>query len=187
MQITDEIINDSVAQKPFGSFEPFISGGDRDAWQFYSGVLSALGQVPGVSVIRETDHQGSGYASYVSAFLYPSDGSTRRDYPTYIQTIGILLYMSRLAPIAVYGASGRTENNDGRGSSSGFIGANNVGTLPDGDWTVFLAAVRQCLDRFRIEMLPREPLLQPAPAGIEIPTVFDGPYYVFDTLFYWSD
>ncbi len=112
MQITDAIIHDSVAQKPFGGFEPFVSGTDEDAWQFYSGVLSALEQVPGVSVIREANHQGSGYASYVSAFLYPSDGSTRRDCPTYVETAGILLYMSRLAPIAVCGASGRTDSNE---------------------------------------------------------------------------
>jgi hypothetical protein len=187
MQITDAIINDSVAKRPFGKFEPFITGTDRDAWDFYSDVLSSLERVPGISVVREADHQGSGYASYVSAFLYPSDDSTRRDYPTYVETTGILLYMSRLAPIAVYGASGRNDNKGDRGSSSGFIGADNVGTQPDGDWTAFIAAVTDCLDRFRIEVLPREPLLQPAPDGIKIPTVFDGPYYVFDTLFYWCD
>jgi hypothetical protein len=187
VQITDAIICDSVAQQPFGSFEPFITGTDRDAWHFYSDVLATLEHAPGVSVIREADHQGSGYASYVSAFLFPSDGSTRQDHPTYVQTIGILLYMSRLAPIAVYGASGRTDNKHDTGASSGFIDADNVGTLPVGDWTAFVATVTECLHRFRIEVLPRDPLLQPAPDGIEIPTVFDGPYYVFDTLFYWCD
>jgi hypothetical protein len=187
VQITDAVIHDSVAQRPFGNFEPFITGTDRDAWRFYSDALAALEQAPGLGVIREADHQGSGYASYVSAFLFPSDGSTRQDYPGYVQTVGLLLYMSRLAPIAVYGASGRTDNKHDTGSSSGFIDADNVGTLPVGDWTAFVATITERLCRFRIEVLPREPLLQPAPAGIEIPTVFDGPYYVFDTLFYWSD
>ncbi len=187
MQITDDIMNDSVAQRPFGSFEPFITGNDSDASRFYSKVFLALEQIPSVSLIRGLDHHGSGYASYVSAFLYPRDGSTRRDYPTDIETTGILLYMSRLAPIAVYGASGRTDSKEGRGSSSGFIGTNNVGTLPEGDWTAFVAAVTACLCQFRVEFLQREPLVQPAPTDIEIPTVFDGPYYIFDTLFYWSD
>lgn len=187
MQITDAIIRDSVAQRPFGSFEPFVSGRDRDASKFYSGVLSALERILGISVFRELDHQGSGYASYVSAFLYPSDGSTQRDHFTYIETTGILLYLSRLAPIAVYGASGRTDRKDNGGSSSGFIGVDNVGTLPEGDWTSFIAVVTQCLREFRIEILPREPLLQPAPDDIKIPKVFDGPYFIFDTLFYWSD
>ena len=187
MQITDAIMNDSVAQVPFGSFEPFVTGTDQDASLFYMLVLSALEEIPGISVIREADHQGSGYASYVSAFLYPSDGSTRRDFPTHVETTGILLYMSRLAPIAVYGASGRSDNKNDSGGGSGFINSENVGTLPEGDWTALLSNVTECLRRFRIEFLPREPLLQPAPEGIAIPTIFDGPYYVFDTLFYWSD
>ncbi len=187
MQITEDIICDSVAQKPFGTFEPFVNGTDEDAHQFYSNVFSALERVRGIAVIRELNHQGSGYASYVSAFLYPSDNSTRRDHPIYVETSGVLLYMSRLAPIAVYGASRRTDNKDGKGSSSGFIGADNVGTPPDGDWTVFIAAITNCLQEFRIELLPREPLLQPAPEDIKIPTAFDGPYFIFDTLFYWSD
>ncbi len=187
MQITDAIIYDSVAQRPFGAFEPFITGTDSGASWFYSDVLSALERVPGVAVLREADHHGSGYASYVSAFLYPSDGSTRREYPDFTETIGILLYLSRLAPIAVYGASGRTDTKDGKGSSSGYIGTDNVGTLPDGDWESFVAAVTGCLRTFQIEILPREPLLHPAPEGIDIPTVFDGPYYIYDTLFYWCD
>lgn len=187
MEITDSIIEKSVAQQSFGSFEPFVTGDDHDAASFYGDVLSALERLHGVSVFRELDHQGSGYASYVSAFLYPSDGRSRRDFPAYVETTGILLYMSRLAPIAVFGASARTDNKRDTGASSGFIGIDNVGRLPDGEWTAFLATVSDCLRSFQIEMLPREPLLRPAPDGVSIPTVFDGPYYVFDTLFYWCD
>ncbi|MHA3774887.1 hypothetical protein ACXR0O_25485 [Verrucomicrobiota bacterium sgz303538] len=187
MEITNSIIRDSVAQRPFGTFEPFINGTDDDISSFYSRVLSALERVRSISVSRELDHHGSGYASYVSAFLFPRDGSSRRDYPDYSEVTGILLYMSRLAPIAVYGASARTENKHDSGGSSGFIGTDNLGILPQGDWSAFLSAVTGCLHRFGIEVLPREPLLRPAPDDITIPTVFDGPYYVFDTLFYWSD
>lgn len=187
MDITEDIICHSVAQHPFGNFEPFVTGNEVEVWQFFADVLSALEQVPGVSVVRELDHHGSGYASYISAFLYPSDGSTRYDRPLYFETTGILLYMSRLAPIAVYGASGRSDNKDDNGSSSGFIDNQNVGTLPRGDWTAFIAKITDCLRAFRVEVLPREPLLQPAPEGIEVPTVFNGPYYIFDTLFYWCD
>ena len=187
MEITDAIIDSSVAGEPFGSFEPFVTGDAAAVSSFYSGVLSGLEGTTGVTVFREMDHHGSGYASYVSVFVYPSDGRSRRDFSEYTETTGILVYMSRLGPVAVYGASARTENKNGNGSSSGFIGTDNVGTMPDGDWTEFLAAVASCLHAFRLELLPRDPLLQPARDGISIPTVFDGPYYVFDTLFYWCD
>jgi hypothetical protein len=95
--------------------------------------------------------------------------------------------MSRLAPVAVFGASARTDSKGGKGASSGFIDIENVGRLTGGEWSSFLATVADCLHAFRIEFLPREPLLFPAPVGIAIPTLFDGPYYVFDIIFYWSD
>jgi hypothetical protein len=154
---------------------------------FYNTVLASLEQIPGVSVFRELDHHGSGYASYVSAFLYPSDLRSRRDFPDYIETTGILLYLSRLAPIAVFGASARTSSKRKSRTSSGFIEVHNVGRLPDGNWTDFLAELANCLRSFRVEILPRDHLVLPAPDGVSIPTVFDGPYFVFDTLFYWSD
>jgi hypothetical protein len=62
--------------------------------------------------------------------------------------------------------------------------AENVGMLADGVWTASIAAFRDCLRGFRIEVLARETRLQPAPDDIEIPSVFDGPYYIFDTLFH---
>ena len=187
MNITEDHFYDSVAQEPFGGFEPFVTGNWKGVWDFYADLFATLEKLPNVCVFRESDHHGSGYASYVSAFLYPKDGSTRKEHADYVETTGLLLYMSRLAPIAVFGASGLTQNNNNRGSSSGFISAENVGLLPDGNWTDFLNTIADCLRQNRIDLLPREPLLRPAPPDIEIPTVFDGPYYVFDTLFYWYD
>ena len=187
MEITRAIIDHSVRQKPFGASEPFITGDEQLVLSFYSDVLAALERLPQVSLIRELDHHGSGYASYISAFLFPRDKRSCRDFPDRVETAGILLYMSRLAPIAVFGASGRSENKQNNGRSSGFISIENLGILPDGDWTDFLAVVRECLQAKNIELLPKEPLLLSAPEDVRIPTVFDGPYYVFDTLFYWSD
>jgi hypothetical protein len=187
MEITDEIIHKSVAQVPFGNFEPFITGNDDDATKFYSKVVEALECLSGISVVREDDHHGQGYASYVSVFLYPADGSTQRDCPKQVETTGILLYMSRLAPIAVYAASQRAKNKYSWGGNSGFIEANSVNTAPEGDWDEFVWDISECLHSFQVEILPREMLLVPLPEGIKIPTLFDGPYYVFDALFYWCD
>jgi hypothetical protein len=181
MEITDTIMRHSVAQEPFGTFEPFVTGEDTAIAAFYDNVLAALGKLPGTKVMREMEHHGSGYASYVSTFLYPGDGSTQRDYPEFIQTTGILLYLSRLAPIAVYGASDKTHNKRDSG------GLPPADKFPNGDWNSLIAKVEACLLSFQIKLLSREPLLRPAPPDITIPTVFDGPYYIFDTLFYWED
>lgn len=187
MEITRAIIDCSISKKPFGSSEPFVTGDERLVYSFYSDVFTALERLPEVSLVRELDHHGSGYASYISAFLFPRDKRSQRDFPDRVETTGILLYMSRLAPIAVYGASGRTENKRNSGGSSGFLSVENLGKLPEGDWIDFLMSVRECLQAKNIEILPAEPLLLPAPEDVRIPTLFDGPHYVFDTLFYWSD
>jgi len=49
MEITGDIIDKSVTQQPFGTFEPFLTGDDSDAASFYCGVLSALEKLPGVT------------------------------------------------------------------------------------------------------------------------------------------
>jgi hypothetical protein len=187
MDFTEATLRKSVAKEAFGSVEPFLGANDHAVSAFYGDVLAALENAPGIGVHRELDHHGSGYASYVSAFLYPSDGRSRRDLLDYTETTGILLYMSRLAPIAAFGASERTDSKAGRSSTSGFIGVENVGLLPNAGWEVFLTSVRGTLHRFGIELLAREPLVLPAPTNLSIPTVFEGPYFVVDTLFYWAD
>jgi hypothetical protein len=185
MDITSDIIEKSVNQQPFGTFEPFITGDDVSVDAFYADVLAGLEQLPCVGV--EHDDHVEGYASYVSAFLFPSDGRSRQDFADRIETTGILLYMSRLAPIAAYGASSRTANKLDSGRGLGFLTAKDLGILPEGDWAEFWAGVQKRIHAKRVEFLAREPLLLPAPEGVSIPTVFDGPYYVFDTLFYWCD
>lgn len=54
-------------------------------------------------------------------------------------------------------------------------------------WRGLLRTLRIVLDAHGVELLPTAPLLAPAPDEIRIPTAFDGPHAVFDTLFYWED
>ncbi len=187
MEITDELIRKSVASEPFGSFEPFITGDERAVEQWHGRALAALGRSPLIKVIREDDHYGSGYASYVSAFLSPRDGGSVIEHPTFVTTTGVLLYLSRLAPIAVFGASSRTKNTNNSGASSGFIEIDNLNRPPEGDWSWFMREVREVLGHHEVELLDREPLERPVPSDVVIPTCFDGPYRVFDALFYWCD
>lgn len=185
MEITETMIARSVARKPFGDFEPFISGKDKKVEAFYDDVLTALKSIRGITVVDGKNYQG--YASYVAFFLYPSDGRSRREFPSYTEITGVLLYMSRLAPIAVYGESFRSSTKDHMGGASGSIEVSNVGILPDKGWKTFINPVIACLHSFGIEVLPRESLIFSAPKGISVPSTFEGPYFIFDTLFYWND
>jgi hypothetical protein len=187
MDLTDEILQASVNARRFGSFEPFVTGDDHAVAGFYRQVLADMERTRNIEVLLEPDHHGSGYASYVSAFLYPRDGSSRVEMPEYFETTGVLLYLSRLAPIGVFGCSSRTENKANSGRSSGFIGVDNLNLVPNGSWSDLIDDMKRTLAAAHVELLPRDPLLAPAPQGLQIPTVFDGPHFVFDALFYWSD
>lgn len=185
-EITREIIEKSVRAQPFCMEEPFVSADDTAVTGLYKRMFAALRHA-GMDVVMEDDHHGSGYASYVSAFLSHRGGVDEIDHPAYIETRGVLLYVSRLAPIAVFGASSRTRNKRNTGTSSGFITTANLNRLPPGDWNDVSRTLRIVLERHGVELLPTEPLLAPAPDDIRIRTAFDGPYAVFDTLFYWED
>lgn len=187
MEITPEIIRRSVKEQTFGTVEPFASGNAETISAHLDRVLTALETLPGVSTVREEDHYDSGYASYVSAFLYPSDGRSQVDQPEHIETTGLLVYVSRLGPVAVLGGSWRAQRKDGKGGSRSLMDHTVAGSLPEGQWDWLVTEIERALADFEIALLPREPLSQPAPEDIQIPTVFDPPYFVFDTLFYWSD
>jgi hypothetical protein len=184
--ITREIIDKSVQAQPLCMKEPFLSGDEAAVAGFYKWMFAALRR-DGADVVMEADHHGSGYASYISAFLSRRGGVDEIDHPAYVETTGLLLYVSRLAPIAVFGASSRTRNKRNSGISSGFVTTANLDRLPPGDWSGFLRTLRIVLDAHGVELLPTEPLLAPAPEDIRIPTVFDGPFAMFDALFYWED
>lgn len=187
MEITKQVIQNSIAAKPFGVVEPFISGEKSKVDGFYKKIFADLERTGKISIYREVDHYGSGYASYISAFIYPRDGSSLVEFSSHVETTGLLLYCSRLAPIAVYGASARTQNKNNQGSSSGFITLENLYESPKGDWIAFLRLLCKTLEENGVIMPPKDVLMQPAPKDIKIPTVFDPPYYIYDTLFYWQD
>lgn len=187
MEITEAVMRRAVRQECFGTLHPFASCDEHAIDGFYKDVLAAIQRTNVIALQREPEHHGSGYASYISAFLYPRDGSTSVDMGEFVETKGILLYLCRLAPIAVFGASSRGQNKHNSGSSSGFVTVENLNVSPDGDWSRFMQTLATTLEAKGVEVLPRELLIAPAPADIQIPTVFDPPYYVFDTLFYWED
>jgi hypothetical protein len=55
------------------------------------------------------------------------------------------------------------------------------------DFDIQAASNESELRKHGVELLRRGPLSLPAPPDLVIPTVFDAPYTVFDTLFYWED
>src|SRR5438046_1845371 len=156
MEITQDMMRRAVRQQALSAREPFCPGREAPVSAFYDRVLRDLERHDEIAVVRELAHHGSGYASYVSAFLYKKDGTSTREFPAHIEKTGVLLYMSRLGPFAVFGASSITAAKDGKSSSSGFVAADNLGLLPEGDCLSFVDEVTGILAKHGLEMLSRE-------------------------------
>lgn len=132
---------------------------------FLQQVVESLKNSDQMEVEAEFDHYGSGYASYVEVFCdrrQPSSSASNSD----SATPGITLYLSRLLPIVVYGATEKAAN-----SYSGtfkFLTPNQLGTLPPGDWQEIFTEITQKLRSFNLQII--------SPSAEE-----------FQELFYWED
>ena len=133
--------------------------------RFLQEVVESLKNSEQIEVEAEFDHYGSGYASYVEVFCdrrQPSQLVSNSD----SATPGITLYLSRLLPIVVYGATEKAAN-----SYSGtfkFLTPHQLGLLPPGDWQGILTEITQKLQSFNLQII--------SPSAEE-----------FQKLFYWED
>jgi hypothetical protein len=133
------------------------------------------------------DSYGGGTASYFDIFCAKIRGQStvEKDGVDYIH--GIAIYLSRLAPVAVYGPMLHTRHPIG--GSSSFLVPEVIGECPPGDWSQELAEIITKLTRYYgISILDRAELIKTLPFQAKIPTCFKRKgYQVFDAIFYYDD
>jgi hypothetical protein len=137
-----------------------------------------------LGVEAEFDHYGSGYASYVHVFCAKAGGRSRTRRACEDSIDGIAVYLSRLAPFAIYGREQRTKSASG--SSMQYLGLADVYSLPPGNWEAEISAVLQVLEGFNFVLPARAQLVEALPYKLDIATIFDDTH-VFDAIFYWED
>jgi hypothetical protein len=134
----------------------------------------------------DSESYGSGYASFWDLFCYKKNGksSTIKGDTTY--TDGIAVYLCKLAPVAVMGAMERTKSKNIKGST--FLHAEDVGTLPSGNWLEIAREIRTKLEKYGFVMPESKILKQKMPFEANIQTIIgDAPYQIFDAFFHWED
>ncbi len=149
------------------------------------------------------DHYGSGYASYVDYFCYRKDGGSvlnekyiEKDSLTSTEIEGLVIYVSRLAPVAIiwndqrYKAKIDTETIKDE-YFSGFTMLSDprgVITEPPNDMKDEFREIKQKLEQAGYTILEKGYLEQPLPFKAKIET-FTRPsqYKIFDAIFYWKD
>jgi hypothetical protein len=133
------------------------------------------------------DSYGGGTASYFDVFCAKRGGQStvKKDGVDYID--GIAVYLSRLAPVAVFGPMLHTRHPTG--GSSSFLTAEIIGDCPAGDWSKEISEITKILTRYYgITILDRADLVKKLPFEAKIPTCFKRKgYQVFDAVFYYDD
>jgi len=149
-------------------------------------VVKALAAELNVEFRAEFDHYGSGYASFVDAWLFRRDSSFRKSVGADHFT-GLVVLLSRLTPIYCFLEGEKTWASNGSASSylPAFEGVDALGT----DAVATLSRqVEQWLEGQGYVRLRKPALDRLLPEGVAVPTILtDGPYREFDALFHWED
>jgi hypothetical protein len=186
MNLSEATLRQCIKGEPVGDRYPYNNGSKQEIENFLKQVIAELKDSQLIQIDADFSHYGSGYASYVDLFCYYKDGSfnIQRGETTWI--IGITLYLSRLAPVAVYGSGEKTKRKDG--GSYSFLRPEDVGTLPEGEWNEVLYEISNKLIKFGFDLLQPEDILPLLIFDTKIFTILNnGAYRVFDALFYWED
>lgn len=186
---------DIVNGKTKGDFPPFSTGKWKKTDKFLKTVVGRLQDIKSVNIKADFNHYGSGFSSYVHLYLSKKDKSDVRttekgEFRTE-ETNGLMLYLCRLAPYAVYSEGNwSTTYNQNKWHSGGshYIEVDAIGTTPKIDWSNELVEISNILNQYGISILTKEELIKPIDFEIQIPTILsDPPYSVFDCMFYWED
>jgi|GEM_PF-6912823 hypothetical protein len=184
MDLNESNIKSVVNGVPVGDFSPF-SDSEVEACDAYAKKLcKKIEECYSLEVISELDSYGSGYASYFDLFVTKRDKSQYTQKEGYVEIKGISLYISRVAPVAVYGQGQRTRSENG--GSYGFLDASAVGAEPSGDWSAELDQIRNYLNIYKYSLLSRSEVNKTLWFDVFVPTIL-GSETVFDALFYWAD
>lgn len=186
MPLSDAELRSFIAGRPFGPGTPY-EGGEAVIEKHLRKTVAGLARSSLIEVEADFGHYGSGYASYVDVFCPKRGGRSTTEADGIRRIDGLVIYLSRLAPLAAFGAGQRTRHD--KGGSMNYLDADQVGKAPPGDWTTVTAEVRTKLARYYgFTLLSQDELSRPLPFDAKIPTVISNrPYRVFDAVFYWED
>jgi len=186
MNFSNEDLMKVINRKPLGDFCPYEDWVEKQESTFFDNIINDLRSCELIDMEIDYTH-GCGYASYIDIFCYKSDGSSTEiiDDTKFID--GIKIYLCKLAPVAVYGESRMGKSDSG--ASYYILNECGVGTLPDGDWSDVMSALKNTFKKHDVQILEKSYISKPLEFKTKIHTIFaeEDAYTVFDAFFYFED
>lgn len=203
MQFTNEQLQTMISEEPIGEIFPYNTKDKSLIEKHIEELFYTLNRSESFKCEAIFDHYGSGYASYVDFFCYKRDGSSKlsekyieKDSLTSIKLEGLVIYISRLAPVAIIGKDDRYKYiKDNEKVKEGSFGAMGMISRPEGvldDPPHFMVdefrEIKQILNHHGYSILNKQYLSQNLLFQTKISTFTDQTQYkVFDAIFYWMD
>jgi len=176
--------------QPIEESLPFQSDDDVSTRHFYQPLLKRIERAHAMDSRVEWGHYGSGYASYVDAWLYPRDDSSRvsghLQHHKHHYT-GLIVLLSRLSRFFVIGQGEKSWSDSGAGG--GYLPCfEMVDHITHPALLVHVEPVSELLIGAGLARLRKHQLAEYLPSGLVPPTFLaDPPYRHFDALFHWED
>ena len=199
LQFTNEQLQTMISGEPISETFPYNTKDKNQIEKHIKNLFGTLNRSKSFKCEAIFDHYGSGYASYVDLFCYRRDGSSKlsekyieKDSLTSIQFEGLVIYISRLAPVAIIGKKYIIDNDK---TKDEFFGAMSMISKPEevlDEPPHFMVdefqEIKQLLNHKGYSILTKQYLSQNLPFKTKISTFTDPRQYkVFDAIFYWMD
>jgi hypothetical protein len=177
-----------LSQKCISSAHPWCTEDERQIDGFYKQVCADIERAQRVQSRIEWNHYGSGYASYVDAWFYRATPEFEcqelsKEWQAYH---GVAVLLSRLSSYFVVMEGAKTWSD--RGGSNYLPTLEMVNRFARPATERLADEIAAFLETQGLQRLHPEALGHSLPKDTKVPTILsDGPYTVFDAVFYWED
>ena len=190
-------LQDLIEGKIVGNKFPYDTNNEQEIEAHIRRLFHRINRIPNLVCEAEWDHFGSGYASFVEFYCYQKKDEKviEEKYGIReIKTEGIIIDISRLAPVAIMGEDDRyktirIETNEVVSGAYGSLLGNPLQINVSEKFDTIAQKVKQALEEFDYELVKLAEMNQPLSFQTKIPTFYREPreYLVMDAIFYWED
>lgn len=194
---SNEQLQTLIAGKIIGDAYPYDTNDEKEIVAHINRLFHRINRIPNVVCEAEWNHFGSGYASFIEFFCYEKEDCVIVDEHHGIQEIetkGLIVDISRLAPVAIMGEDMRykkvhLETNNLISGAYGSIIDRPDSLRINERFQNTRAELEKALKEFNYELLEAAELNRPLAFQTSIPTIYRNArqYLVIDAIFYWED
>lgn len=190
---TDEQLKAMIRREPISDQYPY-SENDDDVLLDYTKPLLADMTRAKIHYMMESNHFGSGYASYIQLVCWTDEfvTVTEEDGERKEDRRGLFVLISRLAPVVgVVNAAWQyiRFNENGEETGGGGTMVDFPDLIIDDKYKQLANDLTRLLMKYHFTILQKEDVDKPLPFDEKIPTLSRprGQYLVWDAVFYWED